>query len=672
VVIAVSGVRKGAASAHPATVLSKMKTPLFSRAAKCRNHRGMNNSRAFAIAVVLGAALVGQSPQIAGITAAAEKLVADGGLRGAALAVVRDGKVVHRSEHGRLRAGQVIPIASASKWLAVATVMSLVDDGTIDLDRTLGRYLPVFDRPDKRAITLRQCLSCTAGLPARDPEGNDRTATMASVAAAIAGAPLHANPGTEFLYGGATFQVVACAAEAATGKTFHQLFQERIAAPLELTATKFGRLLPPGAEPGTAAVPWVAGGAVSTLDEYARFVAMLAGEGEYGGVRVLKAASVRAMVSAQHGQTHVRMPGLGDGDLGYGLGTWIQALDDKGARRVSDPGAFGFTPWLDLDLGVGAVLAVRDRLGRVLPHLPPLQDSVHAAMQQTPQVGSNATVTLQHGGRDRSYLLHVPPQMATSKQRLPLVVVFHGGGGNGEQVAHSTGFSALADREGFVVVYPNGTGRLRGKLLTWNSGGIEVYAADEKVDDVGFVEAVVADVLTKVAVDPQRVYATGMSNGAMLCHRLAREAAETFAAIAPVSGAMDFTEKDAPTHIGVMIVHGTADEHVRYDGGRPGKALGRAGDRVDASVADARDYYLQRNGLSSTARVETDGRARIEIWERSAEGTTSPFPVRVVTLQGGGHAWPGGAAGEMPDADTPVDWAASRAIWAFFAPIKRP
>jgi len=167
----------------------------------------------------------------------------------------------------------------------------------------------------------------------------------------------HARPA-----GDVGFQVAAVAAERATGKNWHALFAARLAAPLGLADTKFGTLLPVGGEPGSASLPWVAGGAVSTLDDYARFLRMLVGKGRYGEQQILKEETVAAMLRDQvPSQVEVQSVGFEADAVRYGLGTWIEILPG-GAQRVSDPGAFGFTPWIDLDLGLGGVFAVRDRV----------------------------------------------------------------------------------------------------------------------------------------------------------------------------------------------------------------------------------------------------------------------------------------------------------------------
>jgi polyhydroxybutyrate depolymerase len=290
---------------------------------------------------------------------------------------------------------------------------------------------------------------------------------------------------------------------------------------------------------------------------------------------------------------------------------------------------------------------------------------------QSPEVaGTETTVTLAHGGRDRRYHLHVPPHPENTAG-LPLLVMLHGGGGSGEQARTATGLHEAGVRAGFVVVFPDGTGLLRGKLLTWNSGGLPVYAAEHDVDDVGFLRAVVADVQRRVAIDPARVFAAGHSNGGMMCHRLAREAADVFAGIAVVSGAMNFTAADATSPLAVLLVHGTADEHVRIDGGAPGRAIGRAGNRDDASLQTAIDYYVARNALSGSAETVEDGKVRTRTWGAGKDGAVTQ-PVRVITLGGGGHSWPGSREPQRARADAPFPFDASGAIVAFFANVRRP
>src|SRR5207248_6705874 len=139
--------------------------------------------------------------------------------------------------------------------------------------------------------------------------------------------------------------------------------------------------------------------------------------------------------------------------------------------------------------------------------------------------------------RGRSAIVHVPPR-AGGKSEIPVIINFHGGGGHGGNEQEYSLMDQLADRETFVTVYPNGSGRFGNRLLTWNAGTCCAYAVINNIDDVGFVRALIAKLTDSIPIDPRRIYATGLSNGAMMSYRLAAEAGDLIAAIAPVAGGM--------------------------------------------------------------------------------------------------------------------------------------
>ena len=146
------------------------------------------------------------------------------------------------------------------------------------------------------------------------------------------------------------------------------------------------------------------------------------------------------------------------------------------------------------------------------------------------------TRTLKVGDLDRKYMIHISKQY-DSKTPMPLVLSFHGGGGNAESMVRFCGLNDKADEAGFIVVYPSGTGRLE-KLLTFNGGNCCGYAMQNNVDDVAFVRALLDDLATVANIDSKRVFATGMSNGGIISYRLASELSDRIAAIAPVGGPM--------------------------------------------------------------------------------------------------------------------------------------
>jgi polyhydroxybutyrate depolymerase len=248
---------------------------------------------------------------------------------------------------------------------------------------------------------------------------------------------------------------------------------------------------------------------------------------------------------------------------------------------------------------------------------------------------------------------------------MPLVLVFHGGGGQPTQARFDTGMDEVADKHGFIVVYPAGTGRFRDALLTWNAGaGAIGYAAEHRVDDIGFTERLLDDVGRFFCIDRERVYATGLSNGAQMVYSLACALSERIAAIAPVSAPMAPIECRPGRAVPIMHFHGTADRHVPFEGG-----IGPAGvtGYTHLSVAENIGFWLENNGCSGTPRVRQAGAATFETYGPCAQDSE----VVLVTLEGAGHTWPGGSDECETDSEalgsTNRDISASEEMWAFFA-----
>ena len=268
--------------------------------------------------------------------------------------------------------------------------------------------------------------------------------------------------------------------------------------------------------------------------------------------------------------------------------------------------------------------------------------------------------TLTVDGLERSYLLHVPVEYPL-RMPVPVVFAFHGGGGNAAHTADFTGFDAAADTNYFLAVYPNGTGRLEDKLLTWNGGTCCGYAVDHNVDDVAFVRAVVEDLRSFATLDEERIYATGMSNGGIMSYRLACEAADLFAAIAPVAGTLNYAACAPSEPVSLLHIHGTADAHLPYAGGVGEESI--AG--VDfVSVADSVSFWVAANGCTSTPVETTSGNVVHSVYSDCSSGTV----VELYTLTGGLHAWPGADGPGWPGGDEPSqELDATQAIWDFFA-----
>lgn len=274
-------------------------------------------------------------------------------------------------------------------------------------------------------------------------------------------------------------------------------------------------------------------------------------------------------------------------------------------------------------------------------------------------------------GRRRSYLLHVPGELPPGRR--PLVVALHGGGESAARFEAVTRLSAHADRDGWVVAYPQGTGEPdparpgRTRRRSWNAGRCCGPARRDAVDDVGFVSALIADVATLVPVDPDAVHLVGHSNGGMLAYRLALELPGRIAAVGvhsaslavdPVDGSAEVADAGPPMGVSVIDVHGGADRHHPLDGGRgPDSRAETPYEPVPGTCA----VFARAAGCGPPSE-RRDGEVTVTAW-RAPTGAE----VRLVVVDRGTHAWMGGAPTGSPGvggAGYP-GFDATGAIWAF-------
>jgi polyhydroxybutyrate depolymerase len=308
------------------------------------------------------------------------------------------------------------------------------------------------------------------------------------------------------------------------------------------------------------------------------------------------------------------------------------------------------------------------RPARLLPALLVLTLSLLActrSFRAAPDPASDSTHTLTFDGVQRSYLLHVPSSYDGTKP-VPLVLDFHGGGGQAENQMRVSGFNGLADEQGFLVAYPNGTGRLGDAVLTWNGGTCCGYAVNNNVDDVGFVRAMLAEIQATYKIDSKRIFATGLSNGGILSYRLACEASDLIAAIGPVAGTQNIVPCEPSAPVSVIHFHGTDDRHLPYDGGVGDQSL--VG--VDfASVQQSIDFWVKFDSCPSSPATTTAQDVRHDAYGPCLNGTA----VELYTIIGGGHAWPGSEGPAWPGGDAPTQSvSATRVIWDFFAAHPKP
>ena len=273
--------------------------------------------------------------------------------------------------------------------------------------------------------------------------------------------------------------------------------------------------------------------------------------------------------------------------------------------------------------------------------------------------------TVEVNGRVHDYYLYVPAQDVFDDD-VPLIVNLHGGGSN--LVEHET-FSRMrlaAARDGYAILSPDGYRR------TWNAGSCCAPASEDNIDHVKVIRLMIEEAKETIDIDPGRVYATGHSNGGMMAYRLACEAADVIAAIAPVSsfqmdknfnGAGETEYVCNPSRqVPVLHIHGLSDNCAPYNGGQSAGPEGGMRPPVEDAIA----FWRNENRCSlSSVRQSYGSEARCQIWNRCA----ADKEVQLCTIDGGGHIWPGTdenplratCGGRGSDA---ID--ANDAIWAFF------
>lgn len=277
------------------------------------------------------------------------------------------------------------------------------------------------------------------------------------------------------------------------------------------------------------------------------------------------------------------------------------------------------------------------------------------------------------GGFQRSYSVHVPAGY-DGLTLLPLVVVIHGAFDTAEGIEKFSGFSRLADREKFIVLYPNGIG-IFGWLQHWNAGHCCGKAAEDGIDDVGYLASAIEDVSKRVAVDRKRVYMVGFSNGGMLTYRFAAERGDLLAAAAPMAasiggrpadGATDWRIPEPVKPLPLLVMHGLADDDIPYAGGR---SEHRKGERTYWSVEESVQFWIKHNGCTGTpdeSRLAA-GAVQVRTWNACRDNVT----MALYTIEKWGHIWPGPYfTGELPEEDPLYNFDAAEITWDFFKRIK--
>ena len=290
----------------------------------------------------------------------------------------------------------------------------------------------------------------------------------------------------------------------------------------------------------------------------------------------------------------------------------------------------------------------------------PLFLGVFTLLWSCGSVVAEERLSLTYQGVERSYLLEAPKG---AEDPLALVIVLHGGGGNAENAVRMTGFADKAREEGFVAAFPEGSARI-GNIRTWNAGHCCAYAADTQIDDIGFLNALMDDINTHIPIDPNRIYVTGMSNGAMMTHRAGIFLSRRIAAIAPVVGAVFGDEQMTKEPVSALIINGALDKNVPLQGGM-GADEKRANPVKDAPYAPANAqvaFWLRADHCADILPTVEEQKIVTQLITGCAGGTEVQF----VVVKDNGHAWPGGNKGSFFGDNPSRSYKATDEIWAFF------
>jgi polyhydroxybutyrate depolymerase len=274
--------------------------------------------------------------------------------------------------------------------------------------------------------------------------------------------------------------------------------------------------------------------------------------------------------------------------------------------------------------------------------------------QQTIYEAGDHALSMFYDGVERTYVVHIPPGVDGSEP-VPLVLAYHGLGLDAGEMMRISGLNTQSDASGFIVVYPEGTG----KVTSWNGGHCCGEAAQKDVDDVGFVRALIEELSTTLPIDPKQIHATGFSNGSIFTYRLACELSDVIASFGPVSATpaeLDLQECAPSRPVPIIYFHGTADDANPYYGGELPSGF------YFLSVSTTLQYWVDFNHCLTGPQITESGSIRHEVYSSCDAGTS----VELFTIEGGKHAWPGGEAVSARMGEPTMEISASSLLWEFF------
>ena len=317
------------------------------------------------------------------VTAIVEAMIGARSLDGAFLEVARGDQVLYSRAFGRYTRDTVLNVASATKWVTATLLMTTVELDGVDLDGRIDLWLPWLPT-DKAGLTLAQLLSNTSGLPGiRDNPIDLRQGvamTLDEASRQIAALELAHPPGTMFDYGGAGFQLSGAVAQAATGKQWEELFQERLARRLGMSSSPLRPSRSRARERDGHPESQLAGGPSTSAADYLRFLAMIDARGAIEDRKILAPATIALMERTRiRGLEKRFVPPGGKPHFEYGLGLWCEMVEADGrCELLSSPGSWGAYPWIDRRRRIRGLFLVKNRLPNVVPYVDAARSTIDA------------------------------------------------------------------------------------------------------------------------------------------------------------------------------------------------------------------------------------------------------------------------------------------------------
>lgn len=271
------------------------------------------------------------------------------------------------------------------------------------------------------------------------------------------------------------------------------------------------------------------------------------------------------------------------------------------------------------------------------------------------------TRTLMMGEQKRTYLVHVPKDY-DPKKPAPVVLALHGAAMDGSMMVWFSGLNKKSEDSGFIVVYPSGMGV--GPFRTWNAGGFSGKMAKGKADDVVFIGKLLDDLAVVVKVDEKRVYACGMSNGGMMCYRLAAELSDRIAEIAPVAGTIAIEESQPKRPVSVIHFHGSKDNIVPFE-----MTKGKSPSFMKLKgVEDSIQTWVKLNGCDEKPKDDVVSKEgdEMKVTRKTYSGGKDGAEVVLIVIEEGGHTWPGEKPPVAFIGKSVTSISANDLMWEFF------